>query len=125
MTSKRVEAAVKVQNLREQLAEAEKELQVAEAEGYYDIALRPDDPAEPRRMDDIVVRNVAMFRAEQMDKNWWWVSCIFADEDGNLKDELVFDVYARSKPTRIDWMLRDRPQGEFIYEDGGRVTDES
>ena len=80
----------------------------------YDIALRPDDPADPDLMDDIVVNNVVMFRAEQMDRDSWWVSCTLRDGE-----ELVFDVRAKAKPTRIEWRVQDRPFGShFIYEDG-------
>lgn len=50
----------------------------------YRIALRPDDqdadPFDLTALDDIVVKDVQMFRAEQMNHDTWWVCCYLDDE---------------------------------------------
>jgi hypothetical protein len=84
-----------------------------QGDGGYRIALRPDDDAEPDRMDDIVVLDVKMFRAEQMDAGEWWV-CLYLDDTGDQM--LTFAVSARCRPRRIDWTVTERPTGEHIYE---------
>lgn len=38
----------------------------------YRIALRPD---EDGALDDVVVKDVAMFRLERMDRRSWWLAC--------------------------------------------------
>ena len=50
------------------------------------MALRPyhDDP---ERLDDVVVKDVAMFRAEMMDDGALWMACHFADPEA---DDLHF-----------------------------------
>ena len=79
----------------------------------YRIALRPDDPSDPDRMDDIVVRDVKMFRAEQMSPGHWWVACYLDDA---CQQELVFSVDARCRPRRIDWSVTILPDGDHVYE---------
>lgn len=79
----------------------------------YRIALRPDDEADPELMDDIVVRDVKMFRAEQMSPGHWWVAC-YLDDEG--REQLVFSVTARCRPRRIDWVVTELPDGDHIYE---------
>lgn len=59
------------------------------------IALRPDHEF-PDELDDIVVENVKVFRAEAMDHNIWWMACYFANGE-----ELVFHVTRAAKPSRI------------------------
>ncbi len=58
----------------------------------YRIALRPDDPeadnSEPGvRMDDIVVTDVTMFRAEDLGDSWWF--CCYLNDDG---DRIAFGM---------------------------------
>lgn len=55
------------------------------------MALRPyhDDP---ERLDDVVVEDVAMFRAEMMDDGHLWMACYF-DKNGTAPD-LHFSVMA-------------------------------
>jgi len=55
------------------------------------MALRPyhDDP---ERLDDVVVEDVAMFRAEMMDDGHLWMACYF-DKSGTAPD-LHFSVIA-------------------------------
>lgn len=80
----------------------------------YRIALRPDDrTADPLGngvlMDDIVVRDVEMFRAEQMDDDTWWVCCYLAGED--TTNRLAWSVRARCRPKRLDWITTEFPEG--------------
>lgn len=84
----------------------------------YRIAIRPDDAdADPMHpdtlMDDIVVNNVAMFRAEQMDVGSWWVCCYL---DNETHDRIAWNVEARCRPRRIDWTTIEYPEGPVIYE---------
>lgn len=89
----------------------------------YDIALRPDvkgaNPFSPDTLcDDIVVNNVEMFRAEQMDSEVWWVCCYLKGGE-----RLTFDVRAKNRPNRIEWTTVELPQGEFTYEHQIRQSD--
>lgn len=81
----------------------------------YRIALRPDDKDHPERMDDIVVMDVRMFRAEQMDDGEWWVCCYL---DDTTDQRLTFSVRARCRPRRIDWDVTEYPDGDHAYEGG-------
>ena len=82
----------------------------------YDIALRPDSPPSAtglsNLMDDIVVNNVEMFRAEQMDTGVWWVCCYLR---GGAR--LTFNVQAKCRPRRLEWRVTEYPDGDFIYEE--------
>jgi hypothetical protein len=51
----------------------------------YQIALRYDDLG----LDDVVVKDVEMFRMERMDDNYVWIACYLADGQ-----EIVFDLSA-------------------------------
>ena len=78
---------------------------------HYRIALRPDiktdDPLSPKTLlDDIVVNDVPMFRAEQMDRNVWWVCCYL---DNDTHDRIAWDVRAKSNPLRIEWTGYEYP----------------
>lgn len=82
----------------------------------YRIALRPDErAADPMSsstlLDDIVVSNVAMFRAEQMSRDRWWVCCYL---DADTHDSIVWTVEARKGA--IQWTTRDFPNDGHIYE---------
>ncbi len=82
----------------------------------YRIALRPDEHgADPLSietlLDDIVVNNVPMFRAEQMSLKNWWVACYL---DGNADQQITWSVTARSKPLRLEWVTTDFP--DVVYE---------
>lgn len=77
----------------------------------YRIALRPDikteDPLDAKTLlDDIVVNDVPMFRAEQMDRNVWWVCCYL---DNDTHDRIAWDVRAKSNPLRIEWTGYEYP----------------
>lgn len=71
----------------------------------YDIALRYDDLG----LDDIVVKNVSMFRMERMDKDYVWLACYL--EDGQ---EIVFDL-ASNKKGLITYTARE-PLPDVRYE---------
>ena len=75
----------------------------------YDIALRPDE-LHPDEMDDIVVRNVSLFRAEAMSDKSWWMSCFLADGQ-----EVVFWITIKKK--RIVVLCTDQPGHGYVYED--------
>lgn len=80
--------------------------------GSYRIAIRPDvhggDPmSADTLLDDIVVNDVPMFRAEQMDTTVWWVCCYL---DNDTHDRITWDVRARSKPLRLEWTAIEYPE---------------
>ena len=54
----------------------------------YDIALRYDDLG----LDDVVVKDVEMFRMERMDDDYVWLACYLRDGQ-----EIVFDLAANKK----------------------------
>jgi hypothetical protein len=54
----------------------------------YQIALRHDDLG----LDDVVVKDVAMFRMERMDDDYVWLACYLADGQ-----EIVFDLWREGK----------------------------
>lgn len=57
----------------------------------YQIALRQDDLG----LDDVVVKNVRMFRMERMDDDQVWLACYL--DDGQ---EIVFDLWREKKTVR-------------------------
>lgn len=102
--------------LNVKLTEALAEVRAQMARRYptsreYRIALRPDDRGDDPLsydtvLDDIVVNNVPMFRAEQMDRNRWWVACYL---DSDTSDRICWSVRAASKPLRIEWTTTEFP----------------
>ena len=87
----------------------------AAPEERYRIALRPDHPdGHPMGhdlLDDIVVNNIPLFRAEAMSDTSWWVACYLSDAD-----RICWDVRARSKPLRIEWTVSEFPEEPVVYE---------
>lgn len=83
----------------------------------YRIAIRPHDGYDPTDdaalLDDIVVKQVPMFRAEQMDERTFWVAC-YLDEDAG--DRICWNVQARSKPLRLEWTMSEWPDSEHVFE---------
>lgn len=85
------------------------------------IALRPDNPADDpldvyNLLDDIAVKDVPMFRAEQMSPDHWWVCCYLSNEPGDT-NRICWSVQARRHPTRIEWTAVEYPaSGSVIYE---------
>lgn len=91
----------------------------------YRIALRPDDrDADPLGhgvlMDDIVVRNVSMFRAEQMGVDHWWVCCYLDD----LDERICWSVRASARPKRLNWITTELPD-DVTYEHEPRPVENS
>lgn len=71
----------------------------------YQIALRNDDLG----LDDVVVKDVAMFRMERMADDCVWLACYLSDGQ-----EIVFDLWREGK--NIVYKARDLPN--VVYEDG-------
>jgi hypothetical protein len=72
----------------------------------YRIALRPDHEGN---LDDVVVRDVMMFRMEDMG-DWWWLCC-YLDKEG---DRICWSIPHDSGIARIiEW-----PEGDMAYEPG-------
>lgn len=69
----------------------------------YRIALRPDGDG---LLDDIVIKDVSMFRAERMTNTTWWIACYL---DNDLGDEISWNATARSRPMRLEWTVQDWP----------------
>ncbi len=70
----------------------------------YDIALREDDLG----LDDVVVKDVSMFRMERMDDDYVWLACYLADGQ-----EIVFDMWLEG--TTIKYKAR-KPLPNVKYE---------
>lgn len=74
------------------------------------IALRPD---ETGALDDVVVRDVSMFRAEMMDTKTLWMCCYFPDSDQRLT------FWVRSQRGRLVFGVTEKPNVEgFTFEAG-------
>lgn len=82
---------------------------MGDAEGY-DIALRMDDQ-RPDLCDDIVVKDVEMFRAEDMG-DFWWLCCYLPGGD-----RITWHITRRGK--RMEMRTIEFPSG-FRYEEGPR-----
>lgn len=79
----------------------------------YDLALRRDRAADdPDVMDDIVVRNVNMFRAEAMDDTNWWLCCYLGDPSGS--DRIAFS--AQVSGGKLVVRMTEQPQGDYVHE---------
>lgn len=79
------------------------------------IALRPfhhDPTRNPADMDDIYVRDVEMFRAEQMDDAHWWMCCYLGDDT----DRISFSVRWDKKAKRIVVHVVEEPDN-VTYEE--------
>lgn len=71
----------------------------------YQIALRHDDMG----LDDVVVKDVAMFRMERMDDDYVWLACYLVDGQ-----EIVFDLWREKK--KILYKTRE-PLPNVVYEE--------
>ena len=83
----------------------------------YRIALRPDQDGY---LDDVVVKDVSMFRMEDMG-DWWWLCCYLAGTD----DRICFHIatQGRSK-ARVVAQVTDTPLlPGLVYEDGAAPYD--
>lgn len=74
----------------------------------YQIALRNDDLG----LDDVVVRNVGMFRMERMDNDYVWLACYLTDGQ-----EIVFDLWIEDGI--VKYAARD-PLPNVKYEEGSQ-----
>jgi hypothetical protein len=79
------------------------DLAKAKSERIPVMALRPDHRF-PDEMDDIVVKDVTMFRAEAMDDDVWWMACYFANGE-----QVTFNVGLASKPKRVVVSVTEKP----------------
>jgi hypothetical protein len=79
------------------------DLAKAKAERIPVMALRPDSEF-PDEMDDIVVKDVTMFRAEAMSDDHWWMACYFANGE-----RVTFSVGIGTKPKRIVVSVTEKP----------------
>lgn len=84
----------------------------------YRIALRPDRE-DSDLLDDVVVKDVSMFRAEMMDDRSLWMCCYFPGTD----ERLTFHVQAtkrKGKKLRLEFVATEQPfavSPGFLYED--------
>jgi hypothetical protein len=68
----------------------------------YQIALRHDDMG----LDDVVVKDVAMFRMERMDDDHVWLACYLTDGQ-----DIVFDLWREGR--LIKYAVRDFPIAKY------------
>ena len=81
----------------------------------YRIALRPDH-LDDDHLDDIVVRDVSMFRAELMDDRSMWMCCFMAGSDQRLT-LWVRATKRRGQPMRLEVTVTESPSGDgMTYE---------
>lgn len=77
----------------------------------YRIALRND---AKDRLDDVVVKDVSMFRAEMMSTKELWLCCYFP----GTNERVTF--WVRAKGGRLEFDVTEQPIGdEFTYEEQG------
>lgn len=77
----------------------------------YRIALRPDGNG---MTDDVVVRDVKMFRAEMMDDGALWMCCYLDDE---CEQRIDFWISTSTRRSKLLLQTTDVPPGdEFVYE---------
>ena len=74
------------------------------------IALRRDDDD---LLDDVVVRQVSMFRAEMLDSDHLWLCC-YLPGTGVPSDRVDFDVTVRDG--KIAFELVEMPEGSVSVE---------
>ena len=72
--------------------------------GDYQIALREDDLG----LDDVVVKDVAMFRMERMDNDYVWLACYLTDGQ-----DIHFDLWVEDGV--VKYKARELPN--VVYED--------
>lgn len=75
----------------------------------YRIALRDDDRGA---LDDVVVCDVSMFRAEMMDNKTLWMCCYFPDSEQRVT------FWVRSRRGHLDFDVTEQPfeSEHFTYE---------
>lgn len=85
----------------------------------YRIAVRPHDEHEDW-CDDIVVKDVEMFRMEQMDRRVWWACCYLAGEEDE-GNRIAFDIRYVAKEREVVVTVTEWPTG-VRYEDEAGPT---
>lgn len=75
----------------------------------YRIALRNDDRGA---LDDVVVCDVSMFRAEMMDNKTLWMCCYFPDSD----QRITFWIRSRRGPLDFDVTEEPSESEQFTFE---------
>lgn len=85
---------------------------VAVAAWPYRVALRPDDSDA---LDDVVVCDVSMFRAELMSDRDMWLCC-YLPGTGTEHDRVAFAVRAVGKHARLEFSVTEHPFGDVSYE---------
>lgn len=79
------------------------------------IALRPDRE-DSELLDDVVVQDVSIFRAEMMDDKSLWLACYFPDTDQRLSF-WVRATKRKGQKMRLEFIATELPLGEgFTYE---------
>jgi hypothetical protein len=76
------------------------------------IALRPF-PSDTSRLDDLVIRNVEMFRAEMLDNETLWMAC-YLPGTGVEGDRIAFHV--RVHKGALNVAMVEGPQGSVSFE---------
>lgn len=85
------------------MADLATDLAAARRERTPVMALRPDSQ-DHDLLDDIVVKDVEMFRAEALDDDVWWLACYFANGE-----QVTFHVTAQARPKRIKFSVTEKP----------------
>jgi hypothetical protein len=67
-------------------------------------------------LDDVVVRDVQMFRAEMLDDGRLWLCCYLPGTEVD-RDRIAFEVVARGD--RIDFEVIETPAGVVSTEEAG------
>lgn len=75
----------------------------------YQIALRHDDLG----LDDVVVKNVRMFRMERMDDDRVWLCCYLTDGQS-----IDFDLWREGKT--VKYAAREMDLPNVVYEEEAR-----
>lgn len=66
------------------------------------MALRRHDDGT---MDDVAVKDVEMFRAEQLDSGLLWLCCYLRNGE-----RVTFNVHARCRPKRLEYDVGEMPR---------------
>lgn len=84
----------------------------------YRLALRPE-PNQPDEtlMDDVVVNDVSMFRAEMMSDKTLWLCCYLVGTEERV------DFWVSVKRGKLRLHVTEYPDGDFVYEDRRPTTE--
>lgn len=79
----------------------------------YRLALRPGRQGE---LDDVVVQDVSIFRAEQMNDTTWWMACYL---NGTEYDQISFGI--KVVDGKLEVTVLEYPDADVSYEAGSIV----